>query len=104
MFGGPSNQYQPVPAAFPNTVHDSVMISKTDGDILFQEVCPNQTDWPNVYNVKLYSPTAQATVCGKPIAYWQAQGKLTNVTLATLPQTSAVILGWARETLGMPAR
>ena len=104
VFGGPSNQYQAVPPAFPNSVHDSVMISKTDGDILFQEVCPNETDWPKVYNIKLYSPTAHATVCGQPLAYWQAQGKLANVTQATLPKSSALILSWARQTLGMPAQ
>ena len=101
VFGGPSNQYQAVPPSHPNSVHDSVMISATDGDILISEVCPDASDWPRIYNMRLYSPEAKATVCGEPLAHWQAQGKLTNVTVAVLPNSSATILAWARATLGM---
>jgi hypothetical protein len=134
VFGGPSNQYQAVPPSHPNSVHDSVMISATDGDILISEVrtltvlysrhsgrvypglrtlccrlirtavrqvCPNASDWPKIYNIKLYSPLLKATVCGQPLAYWRAQGKLPNVTEAVLPNSSVTILGWARGTLGM---
>lgn len=115
MFGGPSDQYQPVPAAYPNVVHDSVMISPSDGDNLFQNcgtggahcpICPNDTAWPLVSNMRLYSPTASTTICGLPLQQWQAlPGKklLVNVTTAVLPP-AATILQWAHAKLGMAGK
>jgi hypothetical protein len=102
VFTGPSNQYQPVPADYPNAVHDCKMISETDGDNLISQVCPNATDWPDVQYVEVFSPSAKTTVCGQPLEAWQAQGKLETVTAARLPPDAATIVAWSRATLGMP--
>ena len=104
IFVGPSNQYQPVPATHLNVEHDCTIVSATDGENLFSltaDTCANLTDFPDVYNVRVYSPSASTTVCRKSIAAWQALGKLRNVTAAPLPADAATIVGWARAKLGM---
>ena len=104
IFVHESNQYQPVPATHLNVEHDCTIVSATDGENLFSltaDTCANLTDFPDVYNVRVYSPSASTTVCRKSIAAWQALGKLRNVTAAPLPADAATIVGWARAKLGM---
>ena len=104
IFVGPSNQYQPVPSDHLNVLHDSTVISAKDGDNLFSlsaATCANATDFPNIYNCKVLSPSASTTVCGQSIASWQAKGKLKNVTTGSLPTDATTIVQMARNTLGM---
>lgn len=53
---------------------------------------------------EIYTPSASASIsCGKSFTFaeWMALGLDAGSTIAALP-TSDTIIGWARETLGMP--
>ena len=55
-----------------------------------------------VGNNTIYTPTGRVTECGTTLAAWQAQGNdpgTTNHSYADL--TDAVLLGYARNVLGM---
>ena len=110
IFVGQSNQYQPVPteASLLNVLHNTVVYTANDGDNLFgltPDTCASAlngsaTDFPNVYDTLVYSPSGRTTLChGQSLATYQAKGKLVNVTTAKLPANASSIVAAARRKL-----
>jgi hypothetical protein len=113
VFTDQSNQYQNVAPAHLNSLHDSTLISRTDGDVLFSltpRVCnqtippgtPGSFDFPIIANISVYSPTGAVTLCGESIAAMVAKEMIKNVTTSPLSDlTVAAIVNHAKATLGV---
>jgi len=105
VFTRESNQYQPVPSGYRNTLHDTTIYSEIDTESIFsltKSTCNGTTDdFPIIYNIKVFSPSGNGTLCHKPYSFWEANGKLKNVTAAQLPTDPATIIAAARATLGL---
>ena len=83
--------------------YNNVVVQTQDGDYA-QGSC---NDAPNaaktvVYNNSVYTPTARVTECGMTLEQWQARGNDPGSSAHTLP-SDAVLLGFARAALGLPA-
>lgn len=107
VFVGASNQYQRVPSAHRNSVHDCTILSESDGDNLASltpSTCNGSfDDFPRIYNIRVYSPSATTTVCGETIAAMQGKGLLKNVTAGLLSHwTPGSVVERAKQVLGMP--
>ena len=106
VFTGPSNQYQPVPSNHRNALHDSVFLSATGGENLFDlspATCNGTlSDFPFIYNVKVFSPAADTTICKQSLAVMEGKGLVKNVTAGDLNSwTPESVVVYARQTLGM---
>jgi hypothetical protein len=105
VWSATGDQYQPLVKGYINGMSGFTLLSMKDGDVLMSpHVCPNATDWPNITDTIVYSPTGNVTICGASIASWQTQfpGVLSNVTAAAIPETLTAqqIVNMARATLG----
>ena len=108
VWAADGDQYQPLIKGYLNGMEGYTLLAAKDGDVLMSShVCPNATDWPNITNTRILSPTGNVTVCGLSIAHWQSliPGVLSNVTGTPIPDTLTAqqIVDMARKTLKGPS-
>lgn len=103
IFGRGGDQYQALVPGYFNYMAGCTLLAANDGEQLIHEVCPNASDWPKIIGTSVLSPTGNVTVCGVPIAEWQARipGVLANVSAAPIPASlsASAIVQMARDTL-----
>ena len=107
VFVGPSNQYQAVPPTNLNSVHDCTIISPGNAaNTIFSltpETCNGTTrDFPRLFDIRVYCPGAESTLCGESLAAMAKGGRIRNVTALPLADiTTESIVSRAWQTLGM---
>jgi hypothetical protein len=103
IWGDAADQYQALIPGYFNTVRNHTLIARKEGDLIFQHVCPNASDWPHVTSSSYFSPAGNITICGKTVEAWQAEvpGVLANVTARPIDPalTAEAIVGLARAVL-----
>ena len=61
--------------------------------------CKLNSSWPQLSDNRVYKPSGRTSVCGVPLAQWQARGLDPGTrTFAGLP-TDAEVTGWAAKKL-----